>query len=255
MAGINETAIRDRLVERGEALLRAQGQKLIQFANVEAADILLNDLTASPHAFVLACIMHRMITAKRAWLIPHQISERLGGFSMEKLVRLSQKEVKDLMSRPKPLHRFVDKMSNSFHAGVQRIATRYAGDAARIWTGKPPSAEVVYRFLEFDGVGQKIANMSTNILVRHFKIPFADYFSIDISADRQVRRVFGRLGLCAPGATVEEIIYKARALHPAFPGIMDSPTWRIGRDWCGVNRLDCDACYMKDLCPTASKSR
>ena len=43
---------------------------------------------------------------------------------------------------------------------------------------------MVYRFLEFNGVGPKIASMAANILAREFKIPFADYFSIDISAER-----------------------------------------------------------------------
>jgi endonuclease-3 len=128
-------------------------------------------------------------------------------------------------------------------------------DAARIWTGNPASAEVIYRFLEFDGVGPKIATMAANILARHFKIPFADYSSIDISADRQVRRVFGRLGLCSPEATVEEVTYKARALHPMFPSIMDFPSWEIGRNWCGAQTLNCQDCYMKDLCPTANKSQ
>ena len=171
---------------------------------------------------------------------------------MERLARLSRKEVYNLMAHPEPLHRFVDTMSGLFHAGVQRIADHYTGNAARIWDGTPSSAEVVYRFLEFDGVGPKIATMGANILARDFKIEFADHFSIDISADRQVRRVFGRLGLCPAEATVEQVIYKARALHPVFPGIMDLPSWEIGRNWCRVQNPDCPACYMNDLCPTSN---
>jgi hypothetical protein len=49
--------------------------------------------------------------------------------------------------------------------------------------------------------------MAANILAREFKISFADYFSIDISADVHVRRVFARLGLCTADATVEQVIY------------------------------------------------
>lgn len=140
-------------------------------------------------------------------------------------------------------------------SGVQRIASHYAGNAALIWAGCPSSAEVVYRFLEFDGVGAKIATMAANILARDFKIEFADHFAIDISADRQVRRVFGRLGLCPPEASVEQVIYKARALHPVFPGIMDLPCWEIGRKWCRAQNPDCSACYMNELCPTASAAK
>jgi uncharacterized HhH-GPD family protein len=249
---VNETAIRDKLVERGEALFHSPKQELIRFTKVDAADHLLNDLVTTPHAFVLACIMDRQITAERAWLIPHMISERLGDFSIERLAQLSRTEIKGLLTDTKPLHRFVDTMSGLFQAGVQRITHNYAGNAARIWEGRPSSAEVVYRFLEFDGAGPKIATMAANILARDFKIEFADFFSIDISADRQVRRVFGRLGLCPDQASIEQVIYKARALHPIFPGIMDLPCWEIGRNWCQARTPDCSACYMNELCPTAS---
>ena len=97
--------------------------------------------------------------------------------------------------------------------------------------------------------------MAANILAREFKIPFADYFSIDISADVHIRRVFARLGFCAANASVEQVIYKARALYPEFPGMMDLPCWEIGRNWCKSRDSECDGCYMKDLCPTAAEKK
>jgi uncharacterized HhH-GPD family protein len=247
---MNEKAIRDRLLEHGQTLFRAPKQ-LIQFTREPEADALLNDLTDHPHAFVLACVMDRQIKAEKAWLIPYRISEKIGAFSMGTLSALSRADVHRLMTEPEPLHRFVDTMTGHFHAAVQRIKNNYAGDAARIWAGQPSSAEVVYRFLEFDGVGPKIGSMAANILAREFRIPFADYFSIDISADVHVRRVFARLGLCAADATVEQVIYKAKALHPEFPGMMDLPSWEIGRNWCRSRGPECGGCYMKDLCLTA----
>jgi|SRR5205809_536266 len=248
---MNEKAIHDRLVEHGQTLFRAPKQ-LIQFTRLDDANALLNDLSTHPHAFVLACVMDRQIKAEKAWLIPYRIAEKLGGFSLDSLLRLSPADVNRLMSQPEPLHRFVDMMSGLFHSAVQRISKQYGGDASRIWAGNPSSAEVVYRFLEFDGVGPKIGSMAVNILARDFKIQFADFFSIDISADRHIRRVFARLGLCAPNATVEQVIYKAKALHPEFPGMMDLPCWEIGRNWCKAREPKCGACYMKDLCPSAN---
>jgi endonuclease III len=109
--------------------------------------------------------------------------------------------------------------------------------------------------IHFDGVGPKIGTMAANILARDFKIPFADYFSIDISADVHVRRVFARLGLCAVDAKVEQVIYKARALYPEFPGMMDLASWEIGRSWCQPQGPECISCDMKDLCPTAIGSK
>jgi endonuclease III len=196
--------------------------------------------------------MDRQIKTEKAWIIPHLIAEKLGTFSIEVLAKLSGQEVTELMAHPEPLHRRPNVMGGFFHSAVQRIAMEYSGDAARIWTGNPSSAEVVYRFLEFDGVGPKIATMATNLLARDHKIPLSDYFSIDISADVHVRRVFERLGLCPPDASVEQIVYKARALNPEFPGMLDLSSWEIGRKWCDPHTPRCGECYMNDVCPMAS---
>jgi len=250
-------AIRDRLVERGKT------EKSDPFTGNPEADALLNDLDKHPHAFVLACVMDRQTKAEKAWIIPHCFQKALqGDFSMNRLKQLSLPEVRNIMSPPKPaksLHRLVKQMSKNFHSAIQRISNQYADDASRIWKGNPSSAEVVYRFLEFDGVGPKIATMAANILARDFKIPFADHYSIDISADLHIRKVFRRLGLIDDDSSTERAtkmtIYKARALYPKYPGIMDLLCWKIGRDWCKPNEADlmCEKCYMEDLCPTAAR--
>ncbi len=243
---------------RGRKLFDAPKQlDEVKFTDVPEADALLKDLENHPHAYVLACVMDRQIKAERAWVIPYRFSQALGGFSFDKLKGLSLVDVTGIMSEPEPLHRFVDTMSKCFHAAIQRISDHYSGDASSIWSGNVSSAEVVYRFLEFDGVGPKIATMAANILARDFKIPFADYYSIDISADIHVRRVFTRLELCesddSDDRLTKKVIYKARALHPSFPGFMDLPCWEIGRNWCKASNPVCSACYMNDLCPTAKR--
>ncbi|MEW6620348.1 MAG: iron-sulfur cluster loop [bacterium] len=250
---MSEKSIRDRLVEHGQILFRAPKQ-LITFTKEPQADALLNDLDNHPHAFVLACLMDRQVRAERAWLIPYRISQKIGGFSVQRMSELSRQDVKRLMREPEPLHRFVDTMTDHFYSAVQRIKNDYEGDAAIIWKGKPSSAEVVYRFREFEGVGPKIGSMAANILARDFKIPFSDYSSIDISADVHVCRVFSRLGLCSADVTVEQVIDRARALYPEFPGMMDLPCWEIGRNWCKSDGPVCGDCYMKDLCPTAKQN-
>jgi len=136
---MNEKAIRDRLVEHGETLFKAPKQR-IQFTAVAEADALLNDLETHPHAFVLGCVMDGQIKAERAWLIPYRISEKLGGFSIATLSQLSAADFNHLMSQPAPLHRFVSKMSGLFHSAVQHISSKYAGNAARIWSGNLESA-------------------------------------------------------------------------------------------------------------------
>lgn len=247
---MSERDIANVLIEHGFAHMRERAA-FIRFTQVLEPDVLLNDLERYPHAFVTACVMDRQVKAELAWQIPFKLQERLGTFRFKDIAALHYSDIKKAFARPAPLHRFTATMAKCFFEAIRHIGDAYDGDASKIWSGKPSSAVVVYRFLKFHGVGPKIATMAVNILARDFKIKFADYYSVDISADAQVRRVFERLNLTNNGATEQEIIYKARSLNPEFPGLLDFPAWEIGRNWCRPRNPDCPSCYMKTVCPSS----
>ncbi|GBE05912.1 endonuclease III [bacterium BMS3Abin10] len=246
---MSEVKIKNHLLDHGRKLFKAK-KTFSDFTGIKEADVLLNDIDNYPHAFVIGCVMDRQMRAELAWAIPYRFLEKLDHFDLPKLAKLSQSQVYKLMTKPEPLHRFPDEMSNNFHQAIKKIKNEYKGDASIIWNNTPSSAEVVYRFMQFRGVGPKIATMAANILARDFKIKFSDYYSIDISVDVHVRRVFRRLGLVPDKVSTDELIYKARALYPDFPGLMDLPAWEIGRNWCKPKQPLCDDCYMGKLCPS-----
>ena len=197
----NEANIVAMLISKGEKLFESP-RKFVGFTDHQEANKLLNDIERYPHAFVLGCLMDKQVKAERAWLIPYHISTKLGSFEFLNLQNLSLAEITDLMTNPKPLHRFSEKMSGEIYSAIQRIRIKFNGDASLIWSNSPPSAQVVYEFLQFEGIARKIATMAANILARNFKIPFSDYYSIDISADVHVRRVFYRVGLIEKGSSL-----------------------------------------------------
>lgn len=250
-------AIRTRLLERARTLKKT-GQEAgggvsgLEWTARSDAE-LVNDLERYPHAFVLGCVMDRQIAAERAWAIPGQIRDRLGTFEFRELADLSVASVRDLFQEPSPLHRFPSKMADLFHSALQHIDEEYAGDASRIWSGEVGSAALVRRFLQFEGVGPKIATMAANILVRDFGVELTDHHYIDISVDVHVKRVFQRLGLVPKGASNFEIIYAAREMHTEYPGIFDFPVWEIGREWCHPGKPNCPECLMSDVCPGADR--
>ena len=245
---MNTHRVAEILLDKGKVLFNSP-REFVQFTGGVRADTLLNDLENTPHAFVLACVMDRQIKAELAWSIPHLISEKLDNFEFQTLAALSLQEVEKLMTTPSPLHRFPSEMSKNFYFAIQTISENYSGLASNIWNNRPSSAEVVYRFLRFMKKKKKIGTMATNILARNFKIEFSDYYSIDISVDVQIRRVFYRLGLIPGQASNEQIIFQARALSPEFPGLLDLPVWEIGRTWCKPSEPNCQKCYMQQVCP------
>lgn len=235
------------LVKLGWEYYHAPRKEQVHFVDDAATNAMLNDLKHCPHAFVLACCMDRQMKAELAWMTPYRISRLFGDFSMKTLASKSEEEYVAVFMEQK-LHRFSEIMGKVFHDAVQRIHVEYEDDAGKIWADRPSSAAVVRRFLEFNGVGVKIATMAANILACQCKIPFSDKCSIDVSPDVHVRRVMCRMGLVEKGAGIDEIIYKARELCPEFPGVIDFSLWRLGREICRADRPDCGHCPVASSC-------
>ena len=153
-------------------------------------------------------------------------------------------------------HRFNDVMAKAFYNAVKLIEIKYKGHAENIWNDNPSSSEIVYRFLEFDRVGVKIATMATNILSRDYDIPVKDHYAIDISPDIHVKRAMYRLGLIEEMPNDDfsktdstKIIYRAKSIYPEFPGIMDLAFWQIGKDKiCTNTECHSDKCPFGKIC-------
>ncbi len=221
--------------------------QIVHFVDNDEANSILNDLEKYPHAYVLACLMDRQIKAERAWAIPYAIYKELNSFSLDDLSKVDLADIKKIFNTNK-LHRFNDTMASVFHDAVLQIKNRYEGNAAKIWNNNPSSSAVVYRFLEFKGSGIKISTMAANILARQFRVPFSDYYSIDISPDVHIIRVMKRMGFVPADANNEMVIYKARELNPDFPGVIDFSCWEIGRKWCRPRMPNCSDCIVTAEC-------
>lgn len=222
-----EAIIRHLIVE-GRRRLQTPREKINFETGIPKAEEFLNDLEHFPHLFVLACVMDRQVRTGRAWAIPYQVGKVAGGFEFSRFAELTSGDLKALFAE-KSLHRFNEVMAKNFYSAIQDIHLKYSDNAANLWSNRPKSALVVRLFLEFNGVGVKIANMAVNILARDFKVPMADYSSIDIAPDRRVRRFFTQHGLLKKEASNEELIYLAREIYPEYPGILDIAAWELGR--------------------------
>lgn len=242
----NMDIIVKRLIKRGKKLLRNPYEPTVFTKNVEA-DMYLNDFNTYPHHFVLGCAMDQQIKAERAWVIPYLISEKIGTVEFDGYLQLTLEDYLNLFSE-NSFHRFNERMARFFYSGVQRIHNVYNDNAGLIWKKKVPSATIVRRFMQFDGMGIKIATMTTNILARDFKVPMKDKLCIEISPDRQVKRVFKRIGLIDKNSSNDDLIYCARELNPKYPGIFDFSAWEIGRTWCRPKNPKCGECYLDDAC-------
>ena len=224
----DKNKIIELLIKEGKSRLSRPRQQYSFETGIPEAERLLNDLENFPHLFVCACVMDRQIKAGRAWAIPYLIGKEIGGFEFHKFAEIKLSQFKEIFNRLKP-HRFNEKMAGYFYSAVQDIHIKYSDDASQVWVNTPKSALVISSFLEFGGVGIKIANMAVNILARDFKIPMLGLSSIDIAPDVQVKKFFIENGLIRKEASNDELIYLAREIYPEYPGILDILAWEMGR--------------------------
>lgn len=214
------------LVKEGYRRLNSP-KTTLHFGTVPQSEKLLNDITSHPHFYVLGCVMDRQIKAEKAWAIPYRIGEIIKSFAIENFIKLSEQDLINIFEEKK-LHRFNKTMANCFYLAVQDIHKKYGNDASNIWNSNPKSIDVINRFRNFKGVGDKIANMAVNILIRDYKIPMSDYSAIDLPPDSQVKKFLVKHGFIGKNASPKEIILLARQLYPEYPGILDI-AWEEGR--------------------------
>lgn len=173
--------------------------------------------------------------------------KKIGGYGFKYFQDLTAREIKELFVN-NSLHRFNSNVSNEYYRAIQKLNDEYHGVANNIWSSTDSSAVIYGRLLQFHGIGQKIASMAVNILLRHFKISIRDMQWIDVSPDRHVIRVFKRTGIIRSEASKEEIIWKARELNPKYPGVFDLATFTIGKEFCTSSNPNCRDCPLTNEC-------
>ena len=208
----------------------------------------LSKIGNMPHLFVLGCIMDRQIPAERAWAIPEKVFKYFNCDTIPELAKISEQDYINCFVKEK-LHRFNEIEGQCFYEAVQRIHDQYKDNAANIWQNNASAADVIERFKEFKGCGDKIATMATNILQRDLGVKFSDYSAIDVSPDVHVCRVLYRLGLTSSIDDTKLAMEAARKINPAFPGIIDLACWKWGREICNPSKPNCKDCPLDSVCP------
>ena len=252
----NVTKIIEYFIEKGEEALNDPTGKILPI-NRELTEEennacrLVEDLKNYPHFFLFFCLVNRRIPAKKAVLIPYQLSKIIGKKEFKFYTELSFDRLLQIFNenfRTSNNYAF----AKAILLGIQRNHSEYSDDASNIWNDTPSSKTVVKRFREFWGVGQKISTMAANILVRQFGIKFRDLKDIDISVDVHIKRIFKRTGILTIYNSPDEpekIIEVARKIYPEYPGILDFEAWRIGTEICSERQPKCSICPIDKFCP------
>lgn len=229
-----------RLLEFGETIDPAE---LAPVREDEAFYLIKED----PFAFALAAVLDRGTKSEIIWTIPYYLKKILGEISPEYFANASIKELRELLEMLPYKPRYINDAPITIKELSQMIIKEFNGDVAAIWRNRR-AAEVKRTFQRIYGVGPGISSMIVLLLGRLFGVKFDDQTEIDVKPDVHIVRVFYRLGFINE-RTPEAALHAARRLNPEFPGALDAPAWKIGREWCTEYNPRCNSCPMNDVCP------
>lgn len=149
----------------------------------------------------------------------------------------------------------IEKIIRYYNENIKLIKYNYNNNIVELFEGNS-CIKIINRLFQLNGVGQKIATMTVNILHRKLNKEFNDLHFIDISIDTHVREVMQCLFKNEIKKIVNneraydlQILYKAREMYPEYPGYLDYYLWCIGKNHCHKNTTkDCDNCILKSEC-------
>jgi endonuclease-3 len=219
-------------------------QELFEVKESGAAELLESD----PFAFALAGVLDRGQKAEIIWTIPFAIKQKLGLLNPEYFLKRSNEDLEQLFRSLPYKPRYITDAPITVKGLSKIVVERYDGDTAKIWQNRT-AAYVNSVFQQIHGVGPGIASMMVLLLERHFKLHFndLDHQKMDVKPDIHVQRVFYRMGLI-DNMKEQDALLAARRLNPEYPGALDAPLWRIGKQWCKPFSPICNQCFVNSVC-------
>ena len=241
MSPVSREQVATKLIEWGREQVT---QKTPSFTEDEAANTFI---TENPLAFLIAAILNERMKAEIVWANPYELYRRLGHLDIRRIADMGEEELEEIFRQKPAIHRYWRKMAKRIRNACKLVIERYDGQVETLWNDNPRCDDLQRRFEQFDGIDQKKASMTTNILVRDLDIQVRDRRGIDVSYDVHVRRVFVRTGF-SDKDDGDSIIQSARELSSDYPGALDLPCWLIGRQWCHPRNPDCQSCLIEEVC-------
>jgi uncharacterized HhH-GPD family protein len=228
-------------------------------------------LSACPHedklvkgdsfAFLLAILLDGQVAAGTAVAAPRTLKKRLKArnidFTPAAIAATHLGTLKAIANETPKLHRYPNVAAKLVKQAAEQVVRDYRGDADLVFDVYS-ARELYLRLINFNGIGDKKANMGVRLAVEYVGYDYYDVDQIHVPVDVHVIRVFRRAGLVGPLGERQEIQSAAKLASPDAPWKLDS-AWPIGATWCRPQAARCDGEGTEasdewfEPCPLAAK--
>jgi uncharacterized HhH-GPD family protein len=141
--------------------------ELLPFTGLDEADRLI---AREPLALLIGFALDQQVPLQKAFSGPYEIRRRIGHLDASRIAATDPAEL-DRVFRERPaIHRFPGAMAGKVQALCGEIATRYGGDASRIWSEARDGRDLQARLMALPGFGEMKVRTILALLAKQYGV-------------------------------------------------------------------------------------
>ena len=127
-------------------------------------------LATEPMALLIGFLLDQQVTVQKAFSGPLVLQERLGTLDA---AAIAEADLEAIFREKPAIHRFPGSMAGRVRALAEQIRDDYHGDAARVWTDAPDSAQLRANIQALPGFGEMKVKSLGAVLAKRYKLKVA----------------------------------------------------------------------------------
>ena len=141
--------------------------ELLPFTGIPEADRLV---AQDALALLIGFELDQQVTLQKAFSGPWEIQQRLGHLDAAKIAATDPEHLADAFRQRPAIHRFPGSMAGKVQQLCAEVASRYGGDASRIWTEAKDGNDLRARLMALPGFGEMKVRTVMALLSKQFGV-------------------------------------------------------------------------------------
>lgn len=127
-------------------------------------------IAGDPNALLIGFALDQQVTVQKAFAGPATLRARLGHLDPARIAAMDPDAFLAVCRETPAVHRFPGTMAGRIQDLCGVIATTYAGDASRVWTGAASGADLAARLGALPGIGEMKVRTIMALLARQYGV-------------------------------------------------------------------------------------
>ena len=140
----------------------------LHFTDSDDANALI---AQEPFALLIGFVLDQQVTVQKAFAGPLAIRERVGTLDV---ARLAATDLEPIFRERPAVHRFPGSMAKRVRDLAEHVATRYDGDAGRVWRDASGPEELRANLEALPGFGEMKVKALAAVLAKRFGVATAE---------------------------------------------------------------------------------